>query len=185
MRDLIRNTRIAVIRTAGDPMRLAAVVRSEVHALDATLPIEGVQPMAQVVSESVAQPRFRTTLLGLFGGLAMLLAVIGIYGVISYSVGRRKREVGIRLALGAGRRDVLRLVLAEGLALTGAGLAAGTLGAVVLTRFLTSLLFDVGRLDPATYAAVALTLVGTGLLACWLPARRAMRVDPVIALRSE
>ncbi len=104
---------------------------------------------------------------------------------LPYSVGRRKREVGIRLALGAGRRDVLRLVLTEGLALTGAGLAAGAAGAVVLTRFLTSLLFDVGRLDPATYAVVALTLVAAGLLASWLPARRAMRVDPVIALRAE
>jgi predicted permease len=174
-----------VVRTAGDPMRLAAVVRNEVHALDPTLPIEGVQPMTRVVSESVAQPRFRTMLLGIFGGLALLLAVIGIYGVISYSVGLRRREVGIRLALGAGRRHVLRLVFTEGLALTGAGLAAGAAGAALLTRFLSSLLYDVGRLDPLTYAAVALTLVGAGLLACWLPARRAMRVDPVIALRSE
>jgi putative ABC transport system permease protein len=124
-------------------------------------------------------------LLGIFGGLALLLAVIGIYGVISYSVGLRRREVGIRLALGAGRRHVLRLVFTEGLALTGAGLAAGAAGAALLTRFLSSLLYDVGRLDPLTYAAVALTLVGAGLLACWLPARRAMRVDPVIALRSE
>ncbi|HLN58437.1 MAG TPA: ABC transporter permease [Thermoanaerobaculia bacterium] len=174
-----------VIRTSGDPMRLAAVVRNEVGALDPTLPIESVQPMAQIVSESVAQPRFRTTLLGLFGALALLLSVIGIYGVISYSVGRRKREVGIRLALGAESGDVLRLVLGEGLVLTGAGLAAGAVGAAVLTRFLASLLFDVGRLDPATYAAAALTLAGAGLLASWLPARRAMRVDPVTALREQ
>jgi putative ABC transport system permease protein len=174
-----------VIRTAGDPMGLAAILRKEVRALDPTLPIVGVQPMTQVVTESVAEPRFRSTLLGLFGGLALLLAVIGTYGVISYNIGRRKREVGIRLALGAERGDILRLVLGEGLALTGAGLAAGAAGAVVLTRYLTSLLFDVGRLDPATYAAVALTLVGAGLLASWLPARRATRVDPVIALRAE
>jgi putative ABC transport system permease protein len=174
-----------VVRTAGDPAGLAAVVRNEVHALDPTMPIEGVQPMTQVVAESVAEPRFRTMLLGLFGGLALLLAVIGIYGVISYSVGRRPRAVGIRLALGAGRRDVLRLVLTEGLALTGAGLAAGAAGAALLTRFLTSLLYDVGRLDPLTYAAVAVMLVGAGLLASWLPARRAMRVDPLIALRAE
>jgi putative ABC transport system permease protein len=147
-------------------MRLAAVLRNEVHALDATLPIESIQPMTQVVTESVAEPRFRTTLLGLFGGLALLLAAIGIYGVISYSVGRRTREVGIRIALGAQRGDVLSLVLIEGLALTGAGLAAGAAGAVVLTRYLASLLFDVGRLDPATYAAVALTLLSAGLLAC-------------------
>jgi putative ABC transport system permease protein len=174
-----------VIRTSGDPMRLAATLRGEVSALDPAMPIEGVQPMTRIVSESVAQPRFRTTLLGLFGGLALLLAVIGIYGVISYSVGRRKREVGIRLALGAGRGDVLRQVLGEGLALTGIGLAAGAVGAGALTRFLSSLLFDVGRLDLATYAAAALTLAGAGLLASWLPARRATRVDPVIALREE
>jgi putative ABC transport system permease protein len=174
-----------VIRTSGDPMRLAAVLRGEVRALDPSLPIEGVQPMSQIVSESVAEPRFRTTLLGLFGGLALVLAIIGTYGVISYSVGRRKREVGIRLALGAAPGDVLRLVLAEGLALTGAGLAAGLLGAAALTRSLASLLFDVGRLDPATYAAAALALAAAGLLASWVPARRAMRVDPVRTLREE
>ena len=174
-----------LLRTKGDPMRLASVLRNEVHALDPGLPIESIQPMTQIVEESVAQPRFRTTLLGLFGAAALLLAVIGIYGVLSYSVGRRTREVGIRLALGAGRGDVLRLVLSEGLALTAVGLAAGAAGAVVLTRFLSSLLFEVGRLDPVTYAAVALTLVAAGLLACWIPARRATRVDPVIALRAE
>jgi ABC-type antimicrobial peptide transport system permease subunit len=164
-------------------MRLAATLRAEVHALDPTMPIEGVQPMTQIVSESVAQPRFRTMLLGLFSLLALVLSVIGIYGVISYSVGQRRREVGIRLALGAGRAVVLRQVLGEGLALTAIGLAVGAIGAAALTRFLSSLLFDVGRLDPVTYAAAALTLVGAGLLASWLPARRATRVDPVITLR--
>jgi putative ABC transport system permease protein len=172
-----------IIRTSGDPMRLAATLRAEVHALDPTMPIEGVQPMTQIVSESVAQPRFRTMLLGLFSLLALVLSVIGIYGVISYSVGQRRREVGIRLALGAGRAVVLRQVLGEGLALTAIGLAVGAIGAAALTRFLSSLLFDVGRLDPVTYAAAALTLVGAGLLASWLPARRATRVDPVITLR--
>ena len=174
-----------VVRTQSDPMHLAGVLRSEVHALDPILPVEGVQPMTQMVSDSVAEPRFRTRLLGLFGGLALVLAVIGIYGVISYSVGRRKREVGLRMALGAAQRDVLRLVLVEGLTLTGAGLLVGALGAVMLTRYVASLLFDIGRWDPLTYAVSALTLVGAGLLASWLPARRAMRVDPIKALRDE
>jgi putative ABC transport system permease protein len=174
-----------VVRTPGDPTRLAPAVRNEVHALDPTLPVESVQPMSQMVSDSVAEPRFRTRLLGLFGILALMLAVIGIYGVISYSVGRRTREVGLRMALGAERGDVLRLVLTEGLVLTGAGLAAGAAGAAALTRYVSSLLFDVGRLDPTTYAVAAVMLVGAGLLASWLPARRATRVDPITALREE
>ncbi|HEX7251459.1 MAG TPA: ABC transporter permease [Thermoanaerobaculia bacterium] len=174
-----------VIRTPGDPTRLAPAVRNEVHALDPTLPVESVQPMSQMVSDSVAEPRFRTRLLGFFGLLALMLAIIGIYGVISYSVGRRTREVGLRMALGAARQDVMRLVLTEGLVLTGAGLAAGAVGAAALTRYLASLLFDVGRLDPATYAVAALALVAAGLLASWLPALRATRVDPIRALREE
>ncbi|HKD17568.1 MAG TPA: ABC transporter permease [Thermoanaerobaculia bacterium] len=175
----------AVVRTFGDPAQLAETLRREVRALDPALPVEDVQPMTQMVSDSVAQPRFRTTLLGLFGLVALLLAVIGIYGVISYSVGRRTREVGIRMALGAGRRDVLKLVIGEGLVLTAAGLAIGALGAVVLTRYLATLLFEVGRLDPTTYVTVAATLLLAGVLACWVPARRASRVDPLTALRSE
>ncbi|MFY9550958.1 MAG: FtsX-like permease family protein, partial [Thermoanaerobaculia bacterium] len=142
-------------------------------------------PMTQTVYESVAQPRFRATLLALFGAAALLLAVLGIYGVISYSVGRRTREVGIRIALGAQGRDVLRMVLLEGLALSAAGLAVGLGGALVLTRFLSSLLFEVSPLDPSTYSAVAASLLATGLLACWIPARRATRIDPVLALRQE
>jgi putative ABC transport system permease protein len=138
-----------------------------------------------MVSDSVAQPRFRTTLLGLFAAAALALAAIGIYGVISYNVGRRTREVGIRMALGARRGDVLRLVVGEGLVLVALGLAAGLAGAAMLTRYLASLLFHVGRLDPLTYAAVAAVLAAAGALACWVPARRAMRVDPMTALRSD
>ncbi|HTR01549.1 MAG TPA: ABC transporter permease [Thermoanaerobaculia bacterium] len=174
-----------LVRTAGDPMRLSAVLRNHVRALDPGLPVESVQPMTRMVSESVAQPRFRTTLLALFGAAALVLAVVGIYGVLSYSVGRRTREVGIRVALGASRGDVLRLILSEGLLLTGLGLALGALGAAVLTRFLSTLLFEIGRFDPLTYAAVAAVLAVSGLFACWIPARRAMRVDPVVALRAE
>jgi len=173
------------IRTAGDPMQLASVVRREVRALAPTLPVDGVQPMTQIVYDSVAQPRFRTTLLGLFGAAALLLAVIGIYGVISFNVGRRTREVGIRMALGAGRGDVMLLILKQGLALSGIGLAAGLAGAIVLTRYLSSVLFDVAPIDPATYASVGLLLLAAGVLACLVPARRAMRLDPVEALRQE
>ena len=171
------------LRAPGDPGALAAAVRREVAAIDPTLPIEGVQPMTQVVYDSIAQPRFRTRLVGVFGTAALLLAVLGIYGVMSYAVGRRAREMGIRVALGAGRADVLRLVLRQGLGLTALGLAAGALGAAAATRFVGSVLYDVGPLDPATYAAVALLLVAAGLVACFLPAWRATRVDPVRALR--
>jgi putative ABC transport system permease protein len=173
------------IRSKGDAAALASAVRNDVRALDPTLPIEDIQPMTHTVSESVAQPRLRATLLGIFAAAALLLAILGIYGVLSYSVGRRTREVGIRIALGAQRGDVLRMVLREGLLLSAAGLAVGLAGAFVLTRFLSSLLFEVSRLDPWTYAAVAASLLAAGLLACWIPARRATRVNPILALRQE
>jgi len=173
------------VRTSGDPALLAPAVRAHVRALDPTLPIDDAQPMTRTVRDSAAQPRFRTTLLALFGSAALLLAALGIYGVVSYGVGRRTRELGIRVALGAQPGDVLRMVLTEGLVLAAAGLAAGLAGALVLTRYLASLLFEVGRLDPATYAAVAVTLLFASLLAGFIPARRAMRVDPVTALRQE
>jgi len=173
------------VRTSADPALLEPAVRAHVRALDATLPIDDAQPMTRTVRDSAAQPRFRTTLLALFGAAALLLAALGIYGVVSYGVGRRTRELGIRVALGAQRGDVLRMILTEGLVLAAAGLAAGLAGALVLTRYLASLLFEVGRLDPATYAAVAATLLAASLLAGFLPARRAMRVDPVTALRQE
>jgi putative ABC transport system permease protein len=177
----------AIVRTAGggDPERLASAMRADVKALDPTLPIESVAPMRQFVDDSVAQPRFRTTLLGLFGAAALLLAVLGIYGVISYSVGRRTREVGIRLALGAAPADVRRMVLGEGLALVGVGLGLGLAGALLATRYLSSLLFEVSRLDAGSWIAVAALLLLAGLAASWLPARRATRVDPVSALRAE
>jgi putative ABC transport system permease protein len=174
-----------IVRTSGDPAALAPAVRAHVRALDATLPIEDTAPMTRTVYDSAAQPRFRTTLLAVFGGAALLLAALGIYGVVSYGVGRRTRELGIRVALGAQRGDVLRMILGEGLILSALGLAAGLAGALVLTRYLSSLLFEVGRLDPPTYAVVGATLLAVSLLAGFLPARRATRVDPVTALRQE
>ena len=172
-------------KSTGDSGALAAAIRREVAALDPSLPVADIQPMTAIVQDSVSQPRFRTTLLSLFGATALLLAVIGLYGLIAYDVGRRAREIAIRLALGASRRDVLGLVFRQGLALTGIGLAVGAAGAAVLTRFLSSLLFETRPIDPATYAAVAALLLAAGLLACWVPARRALSVDPNRVLRSE
>ena len=174
-----------VVRAKGDPSALAAAVRREVAALDPSLPIDDIEPMTRIVSGSVAQPRFRTTLLSFFGATALLLAIIGLYGLIAYDVGRRAREIGIRLALGAGRGDVLRLVFRQGLGLTLLGLAAGVAGAAFLTRYLSSLLFETPPLDPATFAAVGAVLLLAGALACWIPARRALAVDPNRVLRSE
>jgi len=173
------------VRTRGDPVALTAAVRRAVAALDPTLPISDIQPMAQFVTDSIQQPRFRTTLLGLFGVTALLLAILGIYGVIAYDVGRRAREIGIRLALGARNADVVRLVVGQGLVLTGAGLAAGAIAAALLTRFLSTLLFETRALDVAVYLSVAIVLLAAGLAACWIPARRALRLDPIRVLRSE
>ena len=173
------------LRAHGDPVALTAAVRRAVADLDPSLPISDIEPMSQFVSDSVREPRFRTTLLGLFGVTALLLALIGIYGVIAYDVGRRAREIGIRLALGARNGDVLRLVVGQGLALTAAGLAAGAVAAGFLTRFLATLLFETRPLDAATYCGVALVLLATGAAACWVPARRALKVDPIRVLRND
>jgi putative ABC transport system permease protein len=173
------------IRAAGDPSALTAAVRNAVASLDPSMPVDAIQPMSAFVTESVAQPRFRTTLLSLFGATALLLAVVGLYGLIAYDVGRRAREIGLRLALGAGRGDVIRLVLRQGLTPALFGLAAGLAGAVFVTRFLSSLLFETTPLDPATYASVAAVLLAAGLAACWIPARRALAIDPMRVLRSE
>ncbi|HKQ04017.1 MAG TPA: ABC transporter permease [Blastocatellia bacterium] len=174
-----------VIRSANDPANLAAAVRKEVGALDAQQPIAAIKPMAQWLSESVAQPRFRTLLLGVFAAIALLLSVIGIYGVMSYVVAQRTREVGIRMALGASRRDVLRLVVGQGMKLAIAGVALGLGAAYGLTRLLASLLYEVSATDPATFIAIALLLAGVALAACFVPARRATKVDPMVALRYE
>jgi putative ABC transport system permease protein len=173
------------VRTHGDPAQLSATVREQVRALDPALPVEDIKPMTEVIAESIAEPRFRTTLLGLFAATALLLAAVGIYGVISYNTGRRTREIGIRVALGAQRRDVLQLVLREGAFLGAAGVAFGVAGSAALAHFLASLVFDTSTTDPVIYLSVAALLFGVALLACYIPARRAMRVDPMIALRYE
>jgi predicted permease len=173
------------IKMSGDPLSMASAVRREVRAIDSDQPIASIRTMEQVVAESVGAPRYRTSLLGLFAFIAVLLAAIGIYGVSSYAVAQRTHEIGIRMALGAEPRDVQWLVIGRGIRLTLVGVGAGLAGAFGLTRLLVRLLFGVTSTDPLTFASVAVILTGIALLACWIPARRAARVDPMIALRHE
>jgi putative ABC transport system permease protein len=156
-----------------------------VQRLDSNLPIFDIAPMKQRVENVTANTRFSTLLLGVFAAVAMLLAVVGIYGVMAYSVTQRTHEIGIRLALGADRRDVLKLVVGEGMALVGVGIGTGLLGAFAATRILASQLYSVSATDPVTFLVVSLILAGVALGACFVPARRATKVDPMVALRYE
>jgi putative ABC transport system permease protein len=174
-----------VLRTQGDPRSAIAAVRGAVRAVDPEQPIHAVRTMDDYVDDALAQPRFRAVLLGMFGGVALLLAVVGIYGVMAFSVTQRTHEIGVRLALGARPRDVLRMIVAQGLRLTLAGVVLGLLGAVAVTRALAGLLFGVGSTDPATFATVPIVLAAAALLASYIPARRATRVDPMVALRCD
>jgi predicted permease len=173
------------VRAYRNPGALSGELREQIRAIDSALPVAEVRPMAEAIDSSIAQPRFRTALLTLFGAAALLLAAIGIYGVLAYTVAQQTREIGIRMALGANPARVLRLVLARGLRLAAAGTAIGVLTALLLTQLLNSLLFGVSATDPVTFAAVAGLLFAVALLACYVPARRAMRVDPMVALRYE
>ena len=174
-----------LVRTTSDPLALAAAVREQVWAVDKDQPVSNIETMEQVVAGSVAQPRFIMMLLGTFAAVALLLSAVGIYGVISYSVSQRTHEIGIRMALGAQRRDIFRLVVGQGMKLTLIGVAVGLAGSFALTRFLQSLLFGVSATDPVTFAGVAALLAAVALLACYIPARRATKVDPMVALRHE
>jgi len=173
------------IRAKGDPAALANTIRREVAALDRNQPLLDVGTMEKVVSDSVADRRFQMTLLAIFAAVALTLSATGVYSVIAYAVARRAHEMGIRLALGAPPRDVLMLVVGQGMRLALAGVGIGLAAAFGLTRLMRGLLFGVGALDPLTFVAVALLLSGVALVACCIPARRAMRVDPLTVLRSE
>jgi predicted permease len=172
-----------VVRTQGNPNLMASATRSAVHEMDPTLPVYGLQPMTERVSESMVRPRFLSILLGTFSVIALLLAAVGIYGVMSYSVAQRTQEIGIRMALGAQKRDVLRLVLGHGFILVAIGTLVGVFGALWLTQLMSTLLFEITPTDPLTYSGVIALLGIVALLASYLPARRAAKVDPMVALR--
>jgi len=176
---------VVVLRTTGDPKRLISIARAKVRELDRDVPISNVNTMEQLVAQSVAQRRFGMFLVGIFAALALVLAVIGIYGVVSYSVAQRTNEIGVRMALGASATDVLKMVLKNGMTLALIGVAVGLAGAFAATRLMASLLFEVKPTDVATFAIVSVGLICVALLACYVPARRAMKVDPLVALRYE
>ena len=174
-----------VVRSSVEPSSLSASVRQAVNEVDRSVPVSDVKTMDHVVSESITQPRFNLFLLGLFSAVAMILSAAGIYGVTAYTVTQRTHELGIRIALGAQVGDVLRMILGQGMAVIGVGLVAGLAAAFALTRLLRSLLFGVGENDPLTFVAITAVLVLVALIACYLPARRATKVDPLEALRAE
>jgi predicted permease len=174
-----------VVRTSSDPLASAAAVRREAQSLDSAAPVWDVNTVEQTLGRTVAQPRFNLILLGLFAVVALSLASVGIYGVLANAVRQRTQEMGVRMALGASPGAVFRLVIRQGMGLAGVGIVIGLSGAFALTRYLESLLYEVKPTDPLTFGGGALLLLGVALLACWMPARRATKVDPLVALRAE
>jgi putative ABC transport system permease protein len=183
--ELVYTGMTILVRTSNDPRGLVSAVGSELHQMDPEQPMASVATMEKLLSDSLSRSRFTMLVLGVFAAIALLLAAVGIYGVIAYSVTQRTQEIGIRLALGAQRQDVLRLVLGQGTRLTLLGVGLGIVAALIFTRLMAILLFSISAADPLTFTVVSLLLFGVALLACYLPARRAMRVDPLIALRYE
>ncbi|MGH9835302.1 MAG: FtsX-like permease family protein, partial [Blastocatellia bacterium] len=174
-----------VVKHRLDPEQMTAAVRQQVLSLDPNQPVYNIRTMDQIHDESVASEKLNLTLLGLFASVALALAIVGIYGVMSYSVTQRTHEIGIRVALGARSGDVLGLVIRQGMKLALVGVAGGVIISLALTRLMETLLFNVKATDPLTFAAIALLLTLVALLACYLPARRAAKVDPMVALRHE
>jgi putative ABC transport system permease protein len=173
------------VRAPGDPLAAVAAVRRELKRLDPDQPISDVRTMDERIGRSLSSRRFSTVLLGVFASLALTLAAVGIYGIVAYSVTERTHEIGVRLALGAQRRDVIAMVVGQGMTMTAAGTAIGVAAALMLTRLMSTLLFGVSAVDPATFLAIPCLLMAVALVACYVPARRATRVDPLQALRSE
>jgi putative ABC transport system permease protein len=174
-----------VVKTAGDPHNLVSAATREIHALDPGQAIPDIQTMEEIVSRSIDGPRFNTAVLAVFAGIAFLLAAVGIYGVVSYDVSQRTTEIGIRMALGAQKSDVLKLILGQGAKLAAIGIAVGLAAALGLTRLMSAMLFGVEPSDANTFAAISLLLAVVALAASYLPSRRAMALNPVTALRHE
>src|SRR5438034_4607879 len=172
-----------VVRTNVEPLSLAGAVRNAIWAVDKDQPVSNLRSMDEIVSEAVARQRFSMLLLGIFAALAMVLAAVGIYGVMSYSIAQRTREIGLRIALGAQKSDVLKMILRQGLRFVAAGLAIGLAASFALTRVMASLLFGISATDPATFVSISLMLIAVALLASYIPAVRAMKIDPMLALR--
>jgi putative ABC transport system permease protein len=179
------NNLMLAVQTSATPEALASAIRAEVRGLDPDQPVTNVRTIDQLLSRTLSGAKFSLLLFGLFAALALVLAAIGIYGVMATAVTQRTHEIGLRMALGAQKRDVLRLVIGEGMMLVLVGVAAGLAAAVGLTRLMSSLLFGVSATDPMTLAVITVLLAAVALLACYLPARRATRVDPMVALRYE
>jgi putative ABC transport system permease protein len=173
-----------MVRAAGDPMSVAAAVRAEIGRVHPDLPVSQIRTMTSAVSSSLAEPRWNTILLGLFASVALVLAAIGVYGMVSTAVEQRSQEVGVRLALGAGPFDILETLLKREFGAVLLGIAIGLAGAALLTRLAVSLLYEVAATDPATFALVSVLLVAVALLAAFVPLRRAVRLEPIVALRS-
>jgi len=174
-----------LVRTTAPIASTVAAIRSEVRAVNKSLPAPSIQTLDAMLSDVIAQPRFQATLLTLFGGIALLLSAVGIYGVMAYTVSQRVHEIGIRMALGAEPKHVFKLIVTRGMVLVLTGIVVGLAAALALTRLMSSLLFSVSATDPLTFTVVALLLTGVALGACLVPARRAIKVDPMLALRHE
>jgi putative ABC transport system permease protein len=179
------NNLMLAVQTTAAPESLTSAIREQVRGLDPDQPVTSVRTMDQLLSRTLSQAKFSLLLFGLFGALALVLAAIGIYGVMATAVTQRTHEIGLRMALGAQKRDVLRLVIGQGMMLVVIGVVAGLVSAVGLTRLMSSLLFGVSATDPVTLALITLLLAAVALVACYLPARRATKVDPLVALRYE
>jgi putative ABC transport system permease protein len=176
---------LVVRSNVANPSALTNSLRKELAALDATIPLTSVRVFDEYISRSLARPRFNALLLSIFAGTALVLTAIGIYGVLAYSVSQRTNEIGIRIALGAGKTSIFRLVVGQAMTIVAISLAIGLMGAFAVTRLLNSLLFGVGASDPGTFIGIVLLVSAVAFVAAWLPARRATRVDPIIALRTE